>query len=433
MGSLKYLMIAFLAGTALSDCLATSFYNSLGLTSYSAPKTTDIKICKNMYTQFGYCTDQDQVIQMVSDKLYQQTRGILTKGDGLNRLLNKVNNRIDAMLSNTKKVAASPTLASSTLASDTTARRLLQTVPLKNPPAKTTTSDTTKTFTPKEKSKVPRKSAKKMSLKTETLTALENFKTKLNSDIAIVNKFANKEARQACYKALFRVYIGTTCVVTSGAATTYTTLQGNQIVSVAVAQADAASVTTNCLQLIYPVCLARSAQATFNSLTNNGVNNGFNSGKKAQFDAVCAAIDASPSCLQTPSSCSADIQKLVLQNMINASDDPLGSDVDLQVTADLFDTADVSTAETLTTNSQTAARRLQTGGASYSYQVTANAPGASDEADKSLIPTDSVEANIASEVPASAGGSTNNTGSGVRALVGNLVAAMLVGLFVWTK
>lgn len=452
MTHIKLAIMLTLARTVLNACLPSSFYLSLGLTAYISPNTTNVKICTNMYTQFGYCADQDQVIKMMSDKLYSQTRAILAKGDGLNRLLKRVDSRMDALVQNTKKIAGNATLSGSASVNGTAARRLLQVavntttavnataggngtntttkasvnvnITLGAPPAKKNSNDTTQTFTAKDKTKVTRIAAKNMSLKNETLVALENFKANLTSQMGTIQKFANKDVRKACYKSLFRLYIGTTCVLTSGAATTYSTLNGNTMVSVKVAQTDAADVTTNCVQLLYPICIARKARATFANLTNNGVNNGADNGKKAKMDAVCKVLDNNPTCVQTPSSCTADIQNLVLKNMINSGDDPFTSDVDLQTTADLFDTADTSTQETITSNKGTAARRLQSDNG-YGYETSSGAPSAGSEADKSNVPSDSVENNIATEVPASANDGTS-TGSFKQATgLGALIALVM--------
>ncbi len=247
-----------------------------------------------------------------------------------------------------------------------------------------------------------------MQLTNSTLQALQAFRANLTAKMATVNAFTKKSVRNACYQALFKVYIGTTCLITSGAATSYTTFNGTTLTSVQIAQSDAANVTTYCVPLIYPVCVARIAANLIANLTGQSIGN--NNPKTQQLNTVCQLLDANPSCVQTPSSCTADIQTAIMAKMVNSGDDPFVSDVDLQGTSDMFSSADASMNSTLAVGGQPTNRRLQTASSGgYSYQTSSNAPSASNEADKSNVPSSSVETAISSEVPASAAADTSSS------------------------
>lgn len=465
------LVLCALAHSALSACLSSTFYSSLGLTAYSSAQTTNVTVCTNLYTNFGYCVNQDQVVKLISNKLYQQTRSILNRGDSFYQLLHQIDKRIDGLLKNLNKVAGNNTLKGASfnangtivLGSNSTARlltannpagfsdRLLQATNSTNssgnatngtrvglnatvkvnitlpPPPQKNNPDSSQTVKQKNSTSVEKKSPKNMQLNNATIQALQAFRANLTAKMGTVDAFTKKAVRNACYQALFKVYIGTTCLITSGAATSYTTFDGATLTSVQISQADAANVTTHCVPLIYPVCVARQAAVLLANLTGQttGV---MNNPKSQQVMSVCQLLDANPTCVQTPSSCTADIQTAILSKMVNSGDDPFVSDVDLQATSDSFVSADSSINSTLSAGGQANSRRLQnaaaasTSSSSYSYQTSSNAPSASNEADKSNVPSESVESGISSEIPASANSNASSGSAGRFTMVATLIS-----------
>lgn len=447
------LAIALLAGPILSACLPSTALASLGLTATASVQTTGVKVCNKIYSSFGYCVNQDDVITAIGNKMYQTARGILRNGDGAQNLLKQVNNRIDKIIANAKTVANSPALMNTTITSNTTAKaRLLQTVTgtvsanttanttgattsttaqtngtVKLPPPPAASSDrkaNTKTVVVKNATAVGKVSAKNLNLKAETIAKLEKLKSDLTANQAILSKFSNTEARKACAKSLNKLAIGTMCIATSGAATTYVTMEGNKIASIQIAQSDAAAITTDCMGLIYQQCAVGFARDALKELANNGnnTNQQGNNGTRSNFAQVCDALAANPSCVQTPSSCSATIQTLVLKNMIRPGDNPMKTDFDAQQISDGIVILDSSLEATITAGGQKPARRLQTASSSSddgpSYQTTSGAPSSFEEADKSNVPSDSVEDNIADEVPETAKGS----GNAARLVIGLVLA-----------
>jgi hypothetical protein len=267
---------------------------------------------------------------------------------------------------------------------------------------------------------------KTMNLKADVLAQLQALKANLTTQMPILQSYTKPEARNKCYQALFKVFIGSLCIVTSGAATTYTTVTGSTITSVQISQADAANVTTNCLPLIVPTCAVRKIRAVFLNITNKTAPASANAQMSANINAVCTALDANPTCVQTPSSCSTDIQTLLLKNMITSGDEPFKTDVDFQGTSDLFEGTDVSINTTLAIGNVIPTRRLQSGG-EYNYQTASGAPSSSSEAEKSNVPADSVENSIASEVPADANGPAKS-GSAGQLTIRTILAVVFVAL-----
>lgn len=455
------ILLAILAAPVLSACLNANVYTAMNLTALASPQTTNVTVCKNMYSQFGYCVNQDQVVDLINKRMYQTTRGLLRMGDGIRSVLRQIDNRLDKMIANSKKIANNATLINITVVANTTVKaRLLQvvnatvnasangtlpppngtappaangtvtvsgsgTVKLPPPPPADGKAANNKTVVVKSDKDVKKINAKDMNLKNETIAQLEQLRTNLTNKKAVIDKFTSKAARDACYKSLNRLNIGSLCIITSGAASTYVTTDGNKIANVQIAQSDAADVTTNCLAILYPVCALQAAvNALKNSYSKSNSDPTKNNGIKSGVARVCEALANNPSCVETPSSCSADIQTLILKEMVRPGDKPFKSDDDLQTISDGIVQIDASLNATLTAGSATPARRLQTASSDdYGYQTTSGAPSSQAEADKSNIPSDSVEGNIANEVPESA----NSSGSAraVTAFLGAVLTLLI--------
>lgn len=402
---IKLALILTLAIGARSDCLPSAVLTDLGFTPTTTPIKTDPTICKTSYTSFGRCVEEKQVTAKAKKIEYGITRGIIRVIGNSLKLLDNINARAANITARAKK------------AGTTTTARLLQTTDdtdfSKPPTAETGGSAGTATYTPKGAGKGTKKDPKNMNLKTETVAKLEALNKLITDNKAVIEKFKNADARKACFEAIFKVQVGSLCILTSGSATTYATVSGNKVTSVKVNPTDAQAVTTACLQIFYPVCALIKSKDAFKALNNNGVSTN-TPNDHAGLRNFCGLLDASPTCVQTPSSCSAEIQSTLLKELVRGGNGKFkGADIDLQDVSDEVDNADASLPAT--------ARRLQTasGDTEFTFETSSTAPSATNEANQSNIPVASVESNLGSE----AATNTGNTGG-----VSRLVTVLLFGL-----
>lgn len=420
--NLRILTFGIILQAIHNACLSNGFYQSMNMTQLVTPATGNFTMCIKIYSQFGSCVNQTDLIGRISKEQFDKSRSFVKNSGGLISVINNLQQRVDGMLKNYKKINDNPAYQNTTIQ---TSGRLLQ---VQQQPPNNTTNQTNLTLNngssnnpPKpvnlpnkppevsddqkanktlvntsSKANVKVKNPKNMAISNATTQALLNLQANLTTFKDYIEKMKSPKARGECYKSIFSVDAGVFCTITSGAATTYTTSDGNGGISgINVPQTAAANITATCLPFIWDLCIVRQFYQAFLTLMNNSTSPGSDPG----LSALCASLVAAPSCVQNPLSCPASIQTALMQAAVKPFGSFLTLDFNLQDVSDIMNSADASGNATLTANNLQPTRLLQTQ-SGISYTVTSNSNDVLAEADQSGLPTASVENSISSEIPA---------------------------------
>lgn len=411
-------------------CLSSTWFSQYGLTALATTQTTNFTVCVDTATQFGSCVDQTGLQTFLSKINFGLVRMFLSKGADMLAAYNNLVKRVNKMIQNANKINGNATL--SAIVVNSTSARLLEsnkniTKSKPNPPNPKSGEKANDTKFVSGSKGIPNKNVKNMNLTTASIQLLTNAYTNLTDFQAFADNYKLASARQKCYSSLLSAETGAICLLTSGAATSYTNGNTTNPTSLSIPQSAAANITTSCVNFIYTRCLIRATRDVMAQVLNITI-----PAENANITSVCNALAANVGCAKDGSTCSAEIQALIATRLVKIKaevNDAFENDIDPQNTEDSLNALDDSLNKTLTQGGQTPSRRLQTTG-SVDLTVSSNSYDIMGAADNSGLDLSSMEASISTELPTLATSSGTSSGSAFKVIMNLLVSLGLTILMI---
>lgn len=413
-------------------CSSSTWYSQFNMTALSTPQTSNFTVCIDTSTQFGSCVDQTSLKNFLVSLNFGLVRAFLAKGSDVLGSYNHLAARIGKLIKNANTIAANATLNATVI--NSTSSRLLQSnknITRSKPSAPSTSAgekgNDTKLVVG-NKVGVPLKNVKNMYLNATSIQALTNVFGNLTDFQTYANGYKSNATRQACYSSILSAHTGAVCVLTSGAATSYTNGNSTNPISLSIPQSAAANITQSCVAFIQTRCLIRTARDVLAQVLNQTI-----PAENANITSVCTALAANPGCTKNGSTCSTDVQALIALRMVklrNAVKDAFESDMDPQSAEDHLNTLDGSFNQTLSQGGQSSNRRLQTTTtASVDLTVSSTGYDVLSASDNSGLDLTSMETTLGAELPALATSSETTSGSSFKIGFTSLLALGLSVLF----
>jgi hypothetical protein len=161
-----------------------------------------------------------------------------------------------------------------------------------------------------------------------------------------ITSFLNQTARDQCYHSLFTFETGAFCHLTSGIGSQGFSLDFVQESFLNVDSGDASQLVTDCLPLIFPICLLRQTLRVFSDLLGIPNNLQLSQTFQTYIPAVCDSLIRNPQCILDHTPCEFPLS-MIVENMFAPTQDPFPIDYSFQEVSNQFMQLDSIINETL--------------------------------------------------------------------------------------
>ena len=396
-------IIALLSSFTHQDCIDDATITKLGLVKLATPSKDNLQYCLNIHSQFNSCVTQESLGNLLLKVPLKVTRDMISSQTDYQKVLDKVVANIAKIIENSQKIKADPKLLNITIVNNT---RLLQpttsytpvkttvgtkTIDVKKPVATTVPAAEKANNTalnPNSALTAQKKNAKDLVLTDDSIKLLTDLSAAITANKDTLNSLTNPTKRGLCQDAISALKLGSLCVITSGAATTY--FKDNTLI---IATSDAANFTTNCAPFLYTRCFVRSVKFKMDTILKSN-----STTKDTRISDVCDYLLATPACGKDGTGCSADYQKKMLGVFLKPFNGGMSEDISTPSIDDSVNSLKSSLDATIA--KAPIARRLQsaTESSSFTFSDTVSVNIIAEAAQSGVVYT-GIETLISSELP----------------------------------